>query len=172
MSSRQLEHHEVVNTQKRFPVAIVCDNLSIAENVGMAFRLAEAMGVSNICLCGSTPAPPNKKLEKVARSTVNHVGFQVYANTLDCIQELAKDGFSIYCLEITTISQPIQKVDFKQSNKIAIVIGAESHGVQDEVLKHVDKHIHIPMYGKNSSMNVIQSLSMALYEITNQINRG
>jgi tRNA G18 (ribose-2'-O)-methylase SpoU len=32
-----------------------------------------------------------------------------------------------------------------------------------------DKSIDIPMYGRNSSMNVIHSLGIALYEVTNQL---
>ena len=29
---------------------------------------------------------------------------------------------------------------------------------------------HITMYGKNSSMNVVQATSIALYQISNQLN--
>ena len=35
----------------------------------------------------------------------------------------------------------------------------------------VDATVAIPMYGRNSSMNVIHSLSIALYETTNQLNK-
>jgi len=33
----------------------------------------------------------------------------------------------------------------------------------------LDKTVAIPMYGRNSSMNVIHSLAITLYELTNQL---
>ena len=47
-------------------------------------------------------------------------------------------------------------------------MGSERHGIENT--HHVDQTVSIPMYGKNSSMNVIHSLSIALYEATNQLN--
>ena len=46
-------------------------------------------------------------------------------------------------------------------------MGSERNGIKNTNL--LDKTIAIPMYGKNSSMNVIHSLAITLYEVTNQI---
>ncbi len=41
---------------------------------------------------------------------------------------------------------------------------------QKAILQQVDAIVHINMFGNNSSMNVVQATSIALYEITKQLN--
>ena len=51
-----------------------------------------------------------------------------------------------------------------------LVIGDENFGVSDNILSISDAIIHIDMFGQNSSMNVVQATSIALYQITKQLN--
>jgi tRNA G18 (ribose-2'-O)-methylase SpoU len=46
------------------------------------------------------------------------------------------------------------------------LIGSEIAGISEELLKISHQIVHINMFGKNSSMNVVQAASIALYEIT------
>jgi 23S rRNA (guanosine2251-2'-O)-methyltransferase len=46
-------------------------------------------------------------------------------------------------------------------------LGSERNGIENIDL--VDYTIAIPMFGRNSSMNVIHSLAITLYEVTNQL---
>jgi tRNA G18 (ribose-2'-O)-methylase SpoU len=46
-------------------------------------------------------------------------------------------------------------------------LGSERHGIKN--INLVDTTIAIPMYGRNSSMNVVHSLAITLYEATNQL---
>jgi 23S rRNA (guanosine2251-2'-O)-methyltransferase len=46
-------------------------------------------------------------------------------------------------------------------------LGSERNGIEN--INYMDYSISIPMYGRNSSMNVIHSLGIALYEVTNQL---
>ena len=48
-----------------------------------------------------------------------------------------------------------------------LLLGSERNGIGN--INILDHSIAIPMFGKNSSMNVIHSLSIALYEVTNQL---
>jgi tRNA G18 (ribose-2'-O)-methylase SpoU len=50
---------------------------------------------------------------------------------------------------------------------MALVVGSEINGVSAEILNISNQIVHINMYGKNSSMNVVQATSIALYEIIN-----
>jgi tRNA G18 (ribose-2'-O)-methylase SpoU len=50
------------------------------------------------------------------------------------------------------------------------VIGEENFGISEAVLQQMDAVVHIPMFGQNSSMNLVQATSVALYEITNQMS--
>jgi len=72
-------------------------------------------------------------------------------------------------LEITTDSRPIHTHNFHQT-PLALIIGDENHGISEAVLNQSDNVIHIDMFGQNSSMNVVQATSIALYEITKQLH--
>lgn len=168
MPTVQLEHKDIHNNQRQFPLCVICDQLTSAVNVGMAFRISEAMGVSNLYLCGETPSSEHKKVQKTSRSTDKYVRHTYYLNTLDAIVELKKQGYTIVALEITNESQLLNDTNFNALEKIALIIGNEQHGVDHEVLKMCDLSVAIPMYGRNTSINVVNSLSIALYEITKQ----
>ena len=69
-------------------------------------------------------------------------------------------------LEITDNSQPLKEFDFSILQKIAVFIGNEKHGIDFPILKELDAVLHFDLYGKNSSINVVNALSIAMYEIT------
>ncbi|MDA3853915.1 MAG: hypothetical protein PF444_06710 [Bacteroidales bacterium] len=169
MSTQQLEHQEIHNEERQFPISVICDNITSAENVGMVFRISEAMGVAHIYLCGDTLGPDHKKVLKTSRSTEKHVSYSSSPSTLDSILELKKQGFTIVALEVTNDSLYLNEADLSQYAKIALIIGNEQHGVDAEVLKAVDLSLAIKMFGKNTSINVVNSLAIALYEITRQL---
>jgi tRNA G18 (ribose-2'-O)-methylase SpoU len=53
-------------------------------------------------------------------------------------------------------------------NEVAIVLGHEKMGVDEEILKGCDKKIFIPMRGKKESLNVANCAGIILYEITRE----
>ena len=67
------------------------------------------------------------------------------------------------------MSQPIYNFNTPINQNIALIVGDENFGISEDVLKLCDAVIHIPMYGQNSSMNVVQATNIALYEITKQL---
>lgn len=169
--NRQLEHHEVNFKRNIFPIVIICENISVPENVGMVFRIADAFGAEKIYLTGESVQLPNKKIEKTSRSTINFIPHEYVENTSVLLKKLNEIGYKNIALEITTNSIALQHYKCNVEDKIALVIGAESKGVSEETLKLVDDSIHIEMFGRNSSMNVTTALSVALYEITKREER-
>ena len=165
---RQLPFDEVQNEQRQFPIVVICENFLSPENVGMAFRLCEAMGVEHLYLSGSTPAPPNRKLAKAARSAHKRLP---YTHEMDCEQlyhRLKATGYALVGLEIADQSQDLRSVDFKKYPKLALVAGAERYGLSAATLRQLDAAVHVPMFGVGSSMNVVTALSVGLYEVVRQ----
>jgi len=163
----QLTHDNKENNQKQFPITIVCDAIRTPENIGMCFRIAESFGVSKIYLHESSPATDNSNVKRTARNTVNQITHSTYTSFNNTIQQLKEEGNTIIGIEITDKSIDIQNFNFKNHEKIVLLLGSERHGIKN--IDHIDYSISIPMYGRNSSMNVIHSLGIALYEITNQL---
>jgi tRNA G18 (ribose-2'-O)-methylase SpoU len=168
MPFRQLEHEEIEQQEHKFPLRLICDGLSNAVNTGMLFRLADGFGVEKIYLCAGTPAPPNRKLRKASRSTVQRVEYEVRESTAAVLDELIKEGYTPLALEVTTNSQDIRRFPFKNCEKIALVIGAEKAGVSEAALEKVKNCLAIPLFGQVSSLNVATAAAIALYEISKQ----
>ena len=58
-------------------------------------------------------------------------------------------------------SIPYTKIDYKLP--IAFVVGNETNGCSQETLKACDQIAEIPMWGVNTSLNVIISLGIVAY---------
>ncbi len=165
---KQLTHSETINQSQTFPVVVVCENFIGPENVGMTFRICDAMGVQHLYLGGSTPTLPNRKLVKASRSAHKKVPFTHQLDMAGLLGQLKQAGYTLIGLEITNQSKDIRTFDFTTLGKIAFVAGAERHGISEATLNTLDSTVYIPMYGTGSSMNVVTALSIGLYEITKQ----
>ena len=164
---KQLSHENVENTQQKFPITIVCDAIRTPENIGMCFRISESFGVEKIYFHENSPSVENRKVINTARNTINQIAHDYYTDFNSLIKNLKDEGNTIIGIEITDKSINIQDFNFKNHEKIVLLLGSERNGIENVDL--VDYTISIPMYGRNSSMNVVHSLAIMLYEITNQI---
>ena len=167
---KQLSHYDRKNTQNKFPITIVCDAIRTPENIGMCFRIAESFGISKIYLHESSPSLDNRIVKKTARNTLSQIESDSYSDDDSLMEVLKAEGNTIIGIEITDESIEIQNFDFKNHGKIVLLLGSERRGIQK--IQHVDATVSIPMYGRNSSMNVIHSMAIALYEVTNQLQRN
>lgn len=164
---KQLTHSDIKNEQTQFPITIVCDAIRTPENIGMCFRISESFGVSKIYFHEASPSTENKIVKKTARNTIHQTEHETYSNFKELITTLRAQGNKIIGIEITDKSINIQDFDFQKNEKIVLLLGSERNGVEN--INSADATIAIPMYGKNSSMNVIHSLAITLYEATSQL---
>lgn len=164
---KQLTHSEIQNDYKQFPIIIVCDAIRTPENIGMCFRVSESFGVAEIYFHENSPSTENRIVKKTARNTIQQVKHTSYSNFEILINQLKTEGNTIIGIEITDKSINIQDFDFKNYEKIVLLLGSERNGIEN--INLVDYTIVIPMFGRNSSMNVIHSLAITLYEVTNQL---
>ena len=169
----QLTHSNHKQSNTKFPLSIVANDIIDPLNVGSLFRLCDALGIEKLYLCGETPKPPNLKINKTSRSTEKHVDYEFHANAETLITGLKTSGSSIISLEITSSSLSISSDEFKKAannNKpVCLILGSENSGVSEALLSLSDITVHIPMFGNNSSMNVISAASIACFEISNII---
>lgn len=131
--------------------------------------MADAFSIEKIILCGAVPSLENPRLKKTSRATVERVPFEVKESSLNAILELKSRGYALMALEITSNSRALHSQNFSNFEKIALVVGNENLGVDEQILKITDNNLHINMFGKNSSMNVAQATGIALYEMTKSL---
>lgn len=166
----QLSHSNNPFEEKKFPVVLVLDSITSPANVGSLFRLADAFNVEKIIFCGSTFADlSSNRLKRTARSTLDTVPAEQHQSTYQTCMELKSQGYTILSLEITSNSKPVEALAYEKFKKMALVLGNENAGIEEEVLRITDEIIHINMFGKNSSMNVAQATGIALFEITKSL---
>lgn len=147
---------------------MVCDNVTNAPNLGSLFRICDAFGVKELILCGHN-IPLGRKMTKTSRATENVVNYKTEEQIFEVVSELKSSNYFLIALEITTSSKSIHKFSFPNNQPIALLVGDENFGVSDDILNLCNAIVHIPMYGQNSSMNVVQATNIALYEITKQL---
>jgi len=146
-------------------IHVVLDNLRSAFNVGSIFRSSDGAGsVEKIYLCGITSPIDNPKLEKTALGSLEFINSEHYDTTLDAMEELKEQNIPIYSVELTDDSENFQEIEYP--DEFALVFGHEKKGINDEILKISDKIISIPMRGKKKSLNVANTASIILYEVT------
>jgi tRNA G18 (ribose-2'-O)-methylase SpoU len=163
----QLTHYNTNFTKRRFPIILVCDNVTNAPNIGSLFRISDAFGIEKIILCGDH-IPLGRKMAKTSRATEKTVNYEISESASTIVENLKHNGYQIIALEITNKSKSLNTFLFLKEKPIALIVGDENFGVSEAVLNTSDEVVHIDMFGQNSSMNVVQATNIALYEITKQ----
>lgn len=165
----QLNHYNIAFKERIFPITVVCDEVYFQQNIGSIFRICDAFGVEKIIFTGENFVLSERKVNKTSRNTHKTVPFEIIKNKNTVIRKLQEGNYKIIALEITDSSTSIEKIEFK-NQPIALIIGSEIYGISENLLQTATITSHISMHGKNSSMNVANSLSISLYEITKQLS--
>lgn len=76
------------NQSNHFPVIIILDNVRSMNNVGTVFRTSDAFNISQIILCGVTPTPPHRDIQKTALGATESVKWQYDNDISSVIKEL------------------------------------------------------------------------------------
>jgi len=155
---------------KRRSIYFILENIYDTYNIGGLFRLADALAIEKIYLCGEMEVPPNARIKKASIGTYKVVPWEYKKTAGEAIEELRKIQISNNKLQIIAVEQhpisiPYQKADY--SLPMALILGNETYGVTEETLKLVDKIVEIPMWGINKSLNVIISAAIVSYWVVN-----
>ena len=152
-----------INQIKRNPIYLVLDEVIDTYNIGSLFRLADAVGVTRMYLCGNMEYPPSSRVHKAAVGTEAWVPWTKTDTTIETIKMLKKDG-----VKIVAVEQDPKAVNYKELSPTfpcAIVVGNETNGISKEVLGLADTIVELPMYGINNSFNVWGSAAVIAYKV-------
>lgn len=161
---------EVAKSIKKNPITIILDNVLDTYNIGSIFRLADAVAAEKVYLCGATETPPNTRIKKASINTWQWVDWEYASDTATLIAKLKSKNSK---LSFVAVEQNVRSVPFQQvtyTMPVAIVVGNETHGISKEVLNVVDTIVELPMYGVNTSLNVVVSCGIIAYDIVRHNN--
>ena len=156
--------------QGQLEITLVLDRLRSAFNTGNIFRLADAVGVSEVLCCGYTPAPPHPRLEKTAMGADRWVKSRSIGDTLEAVRELKRKGVSFVAAEVSSHAKYVWDYPFRFP--LALVFGNEALGVDPRVLAECDGVVSLPMHGAKTSVNVANCAAAVLYSILGKYQYG
>jgi tRNA G18 (ribose-2'-O)-methylase SpoU len=156
---------EHLKTLKRNPLYFILENIYDTYNIGGVFRLADALLVEKIYLCGEMEIPPNHKIKKASIGTYKVVPWE-YKTT-------AKEAIETVKVKVIAVEQDKRAVEYTKADysyPLALVFGNETYGVLPETLDLVDQIVEIPMWGINRSLNVIVSAAIVSYYVVGKLH--
>jgi len=164
--AEQLTHDNTQFTAVKSFTILVCDGVTSPANIGGLFRLCDSFGIEKIYFCGTKIDLSSPRIKRTSRSTHLLINYKDDLDTLAVLKQLTKQGYRPIALELTKNSEALEDLDITDKRPLALFIGNEKTGISTNVLTHINTHLHIPMHGTNSSMNVTQAASIGLYALS------
>jgi 23S rRNA (guanosine2251-2'-O)-methyltransferase len=147
------------------PLVLVLDNVRSMHNVGSVFRTADAFLLQGIVLCGYTPVPPHRDIQKTALGATETVEWQYFATTREAVESLREAGYTIMTIEQAQNSVMLDAFQPDPAKPLALVFGNEVSGVDAEIMKLADGCIEIPQSGMKHSLNISVSTGIVVWDI-------
>lgn len=164
MNMDELGRVPIGSYRPRSSITVVLDDVRSRHNVGSIFRTADSFGIESIQLCGFTPCPPHREIEKTALGATASVRWEHHAEAVDRISTLKRNGTYIIAVEQTLKAMALQDFDpMALEQPLAIVVGNELSGVSDAVIEACDTCLMIPQYGTKHSLNVSVCAGIVLW---------
>lgn len=150
------------------PIRLVLDDVRSRHNVGSLFRTADAMGIEGLILCGFTPLPPHREIEKTALGATQSVPWEHAADATVAIQELQAQGYTVWAIEQTLHAIALNAMEAPLPARLAIVLGNELDGVSDAAIALCDACVVVPQAGSKHSLNVSVCGGIVLWHLAQQ----
>jgi tRNA G18 (ribose-2'-O)-methylase SpoU len=104
----------------------------------------------------------DKQISKTALGAEHTQDWQHVEDITAVLQALHVDDFVVAAVEQSVAS--LRLPDYRPPNKIALLVGREVEGIEQDVIAACDICLEIPMFGHKESFNVVQAAAMALYQ--------
>ncbi len=148
---------------------IVLDGVEDPHNLGAIIRTADAAGADGLVLPERRAVGVTGTVAKASAGASEHLPIAKVANVSRAIEELKKQNVWTVGLDERG-AQPYDQLDYKMD--CALVLGAEGKGLHEQVRKHCDFVVSIPMQGQVPSLNVSVAAAVVMYEVARQRRAG
>lgn len=167
LSMEELERKSVddFRAAEKIPLVVVLDNVRSMHNVGSVFRTSDGFLIEGIYLCGYTPQPPHRDINKTALGATETVTWSYFKSTMEAVHSLREKGFRILAVEQAENSISLEKLGWDGKSPLALVFGNEVEGVEQEVIDQCDGCLEIPQWGMKHSLNISVAAGIVLWEM-------
>jgi tRNA G18 (ribose-2'-O)-methylase SpoU len=141
---------------------VVLEGVSNPDNVGGVFRSAAAFGVDAVLLGTGCGDPLYRKAIRTSMAATLQIPFAVASPWPGALAALSAEGFRVLGLTPSADARSLDEYP-RRADRIALVLGAEGHGLSAEALDAVQERVRIPMRGPADSLNITVAASIALW---------
>lgn len=144
---------------------VVVEDVADPTNVGAIFRSVAGIGADAVLVTPRCSDPFYRRSIRVSMGTVLQVPWTRTGDWSTLGPELAASRFHIAALALTTEAVPLRAFAATAPERIALVVGAEGHGLTAEALAAADTVVQIPMAHGIDSLNVATAAAVAMYAL-------
>ncbi len=169
--SKQKLFDKIAKERTRY-LTVVMESVHKEHNSSAVLRTCDCFGIQDLYTIekGVKRYIPQRD---IALGAGNWVDLYTYSEgdspTVNCLQDLKKKGYRIVATTPHT-EKSINDVDI--SGPIALVFGTERTGISEDVVKHADELVKIPMYGFTESFNISVSAAICLSIMRNKLEEN
>jgi len=143
---------------------VVLAALADPGNLGTIVRSAEAAGVDGVVVAGGVD-PFNPKSVRASAGSIFFVPLALVDDGTAALEDLGSWGMRRIGTRADA-DRPYDEIDMRGA--VALVLGSESHGIDDDVGARVDEMVSIPMAGQAESLNVAAAAAVLCFEVARQ----
>jgi TrmH family RNA methyltransferase len=143
---------------------VVLDAISDPGNLGTIIRAVESAGADGVVVAGGVDVFN----PKCVRATAGALFFTRVAMVPSAASALAVIGEWGMHRVGTSASAPRRYDEVDLTASVAVVFGAEAHGLGADVAASVDEMVSIPIAGRSESLNVAGAAAVLCFEVARQ----
>jgi 23S rRNA (guanosine2251-2'-O)-methyltransferase len=146
------------------PFLLLLDGVTDPGNLGAVLRSAECAGVTGVILPRHRAVHVTPTVAKAAAGAIEHLPMALVGG-------LAATMLALRAAEVTTVGldaagdRSLFELDLDPDAPVALVLGAEGHGLSRLVRSRCDLLVAIPLLGALGSLNVAAAGVLACYEV-------
>ena len=155
----------------------ILENVQNPTNVGAIFRSAAALNMEAVLLSPGCSDPLYRRASRVSMGTVFQIPWTFIQDHKEircereiiwpgqAITELKKLGYKTAALALTNDSVSIDDEELMKEEKLAVILGNEGEGLEDETIARCDYTVKIPMAHGVDSLNVAAASAVAFWQL-------
>ena len=154
----------------------ILENVQNPTNVGAIFRSAAALNMEAVLLSPGCSDPLYRRASRVSMGTVFQIPWTFIRDSNEMrkreviwpkqvIAELKKLGYKTAALALTDDSVSIDDSELMKEEKLAVILGNEGEGLENETIALCDYTVKIPMTHGVDSLNVAAASAVAFWQL-------
>lgn len=145
---------------------LLLDGITDPHNFGAILRSAEVAGCHGVIVAKDRACSVTPVVEKTAAGALTYLPLCQVTNLSRAMEGLKKEG--VWCYGLAGEEGAENLYASNLSGNLALVVGSEGKGLRENIRKHCDGLLAIPMHGQVNSLNASVAAAVALFEVVRQ----